>query len=296
MERTRVAPLSPSARFNTARRRFERRRMFITSFGLFGWCQAHPVLDTGASAKRARVMTDATTADDFPLGLLVDEALREAQQGLQNSDEEELNKLAETIDPDDLETEPATTPVVRAAQVVATPVVATAASQYVIPQFAVAGVAVASPASPTKRQKQPIGWVCKEQARLYQQEIVRRALTPHPRQNGRRHVPMLAESAPREGRVLRGPRQGAQPSDVPVPRIDRPSRSVDSLRTWVRCVTVSHIGAWEQRVYTQSQCVCVMIPQCTVEACIKGRTHASCRFPCDSLAVSAARSAAVARD
>ena len=46
-------------------------------------------------------MTDATTADDFPLGLLVDEALREAQQGLQNSDEEELNKLAETIDPDD---------------------------------------------------------------------------------------------------------------------------------------------------------------------------------------------------
>ena len=241
-------------------------------------------------------MTDATTADDFPLGLLVDEALREAQQGLQNSDEKELNKLAETIDPDDLETEPATTPVVRAPQVVATRVVATPASQYVIPQFAVAGVAVASPASPTKRQKQPIGWVTKEQARLYQQEIVRRALTPHPRQNGRRHVPMLAESAPREGRVLRGPRQGAQPSDVPVPRIDRPSRSVDSLRSWVRCVTVSHIGAWEQRVYTQSQCVCVMIPQCTVEACIKGRTHASCRFPCDSLAVSAARSAAVARD
>jgi hypothetical protein len=266
--------------------------MFINQvFGTF-WCHG---LDTGASAKRARVMTDATTADRIPLELLVDEAIREAQQGLQNSGEEELGKLAETIDPDDLESR-TTSPVVRAPQVVATAVVATPASQYVIPQFAVAGVAVASPASPTKRQKQPIGWVCKEQARLYQQEIVRRALTPHPRQNGRRHVPMLAESAPREGRVLRGPRQGAQPSDVPVPRIDRPSRSVDSLRTWVRCVTVSHIGAWEQRVYTQSQCVCVMIPQCTVEACIKGRTHASCRFPCDSLAVSAARSAAVARD
>ena len=239
-------------------------------------------------------MTDATTADRFPLELFVDEALRDAEQRLQRSDEEVLGKLAETITPGDLESR-TTSPVVCAPQVVATRVVATPASQHVIPQFAV-GVAVASPASPTKRQKQPIGWVCKEQARLYQQEIVRRAFTPHPRQNGRRHVPMLAESAPREGRVLRGPRQGAQPSDVPVPRIDRPSRSVDSLRTWVRCVTVSHIGAWEQRVYTQSQCVCVMIPQCTVEACIKGRTHASCRFPCDSLAVSAARSAAVARD
>ena len=122
-------------------------------------------------------MTDATTADDFPLGLLVDEALREAQQGLQNSDEEELNKLAETIDPDDLETEPATTPVVRAAQVVATPVVATAASQYVIPQFAVAGVAVPSP---TKRQKTqvPNGWVSKQVAHLWQLKIVRRAFRP----------------------------------------------------------------------------------------------------------------------
>ena len=101
---------------------------------------------------------------------MVDEALREAQQGLQNSGEEELGKLAETIDPDDLESR-TTSPVVRAPQVVATAVVATPASQYVIPQFAVAGVAVASPASPTKRQKQPIGWVCKEQARLYQQGL-----------------------------------------------------------------------------------------------------------------------------
>ena len=199
-------------------------------------------------------MTDATTADRIPLELLVDEAIREAQQGLQNSGEEELGKLAKTlVDADDLESR-TTSPVVRAPQVVATAVVATPASQYVIPQFAVAGVAVASPASPTKRQKQPIGWVCKEQARLYQQEIVRRALTPHPRQNGRRHVPMLAGSAPRRAHVVRGPRQGAQPSDVPVPRIDRPSRSVDSLRSWVRCVTVSHwcVGA----ARTKSVCLC----------------------------------------
>ena len=160
-------------------------------------------------------MTDATTADRIPLELLVDEAIREAEQGLQNGREEELGKLAETlVDADDLESR-TTSPVVRAPQVVATAVVATPASQYVIPQFAVAGVAVASPASPTKRQKQPIGWVTKEQARLYQQEIVRRALTPHPRQNGRRHVPMLADSAPRGGSVVQGPRQGARPSDVP---------------------------------------------------------------------------------
>ena len=240
-------------------------------------------------------MSDATTAADIALDVLVKEALRDVdleQAALQTSVDAPLDKLAETmIDADDLETEPATNPVEPAAQVVATAVVATPASQYSV----VAGVAVASP---TKRQKTrvPSGYVSKDVVRWYQLKIVRRAFTPHPRQNGRRHVPMLAESAPREGRVLRGPRQGAQPSDVPVPRIDRPSRSVDSLRTWVRCVTVSHIGAWEQRVYTQSQCVCVMIPQCTVEACIKGRTHASCRFPCDSLAVSAARSAAVARD
>ena len=199
-------------------------------------------------------MTDATTADRFPLALFVDEAIRDAEQRLQRSDEEELGKLAETlVDTGDLESR-TTSPVVRAPQVVATRVVATPAFQHVIPQFAVAGVAVASPASPTKRQKQPIGWVSFEQARLYQQEIVRRALTPHPRQNGRRHVPMLAESAPREGRVLRGPRQGVQPSDVPVPRIDRPSRSVDSLRSWVRCVTVSHwcVGA----ARTKSVCLC----------------------------------------
>ena len=186
---------------------------------------------------------------------MVDEAIREAQQGLQHSGEEELGELAESITPDDLESR-TTSPVVRAPQVVATAVVATPASQYVILQFAVAGVAVASPASPTKRQKQPIGWVCKEQARLYQQEIVRRALTPHPRQNGRRHVPMLAGSAPRRAHVVRGPRQGAQPSDVPVrvPRVDRPSRSMDSLRSWVRCVTVSHwcVGA----ARTKSVCLC----------------------------------------
>ena len=200
-------------------------------------------------------MTDATTADRIPLELLVDEAIREAEQGLQNGREEELGKLAETlVDADDLESR-TTSPVVRAPQVVATRVVATPAPQYVIPQFAVAGVAVASP---TKRQRTqvPSGYVSKAVVRWYQLKIVRRAFTPHPREYGRRHVPMLAGSAPRRAHVVRGPRQGAQPSDVPVrvPRVDRPSRSMDSLRSWVRCVTVSHwcVGA----ARTKSVCLC----------------------------------------
>ena len=111
-------------------------------------------------------MTDATTADRIPLELLVDEAIREAEQGLQHSGEDELGQLAETpVDADDLESR-TTSPVVRAPQVVATRVVATPAPQYVIPQFAVAGVAVASP---TKRQKTqvPSGYVSKEVVRWY---------------------------------------------------------------------------------------------------------------------------------
>ena len=107
-------------------------------------------------------MTDATTADRIPLELLVDEAIREAQQGLQHSGEEELGKLAKTlVDADDLESR-TTSPVVRAPQVVATAVVATPASQYSV----VAGVAVASP---TKRQKTqvPSGYVSKEVVRWY---------------------------------------------------------------------------------------------------------------------------------
>ena len=59
-------------------------------------------------------MTDATTADRIPLELLVDEAIREAQQGLQHSGEEELGELAESITPDDLESR-TTSPVVRRA-------------------------------------------------------------------------------------------------------------------------------------------------------------------------------------
>ena len=200
-------------------------------------------------------MSDATTAADIALDVLVKEALRDVdleQAALQNSVDAPLDKLAGTmIDADDLETEPATNPVEPAAQVVATAVVATPASQYSV----VAGVAVASP---TKRQKTqvPSRYVSKDVVRWYQLKIVRRAFTPHPREYGRRHVPMLAGSAPRRAHVVRGPRQGAQPSDVPVrvPRVDRPSRSMDSLRSWVRCVTVSHwcVGA----ARTKSVCLC----------------------------------------
>ena len=95
-------------------------------------------------------MSDATTAADIALDVLVKEALRDVdleQAALQTSVDAPLDKLAETmIDADDLETEPATTPVEPAAQVVATAVVAAPASQYSV----VAGVAVASP---TKRRR-----------------------------------------------------------------------------------------------------------------------------------------------
>ena len=122
-------------------------------------------------------MSDATTAADIALDVLVKEALRDVdleQAALQTSVDAPLDKLAETmIDADDLETEPATNPVEPAAQVVATAVVATPASQYSV----VAGVAVASP---TKRQKTqvPNGWVSKQVAHLWQLKIVRRAFRP----------------------------------------------------------------------------------------------------------------------
>ena len=204
-------------------------------------------------------MTDATTADRIPLELFVDEALRDAEQRLQRSDEEELGKLAESlVDTGDLESR-TTSPVVRAPQVVATRVVATPASQHVIPQFAVAGVAVASPASPTKRQKQPIGWVCKEQARLYQQEIVRRALTPHPRQNGRRHVPMRHArriGSTRRSRVTRpSPRRTTFRCTRSAHRSPKPKRGLASHLGSLRD-SQPHWCVGAARVHSKSVCLC----------------------------------------